>query len=151
MNLDEIKEILYDKATSAAYKRLQELEGISEESDVLYSFFDEFVPMLKHEKYAVRVRAVRLICKQARWDSENKINAAIDDILLSLDDEKPTAVAQTLQFFGHSLLPYKKELGGRIKEALLAMDCSRFNAETMRPLIEKEISKLIKQIGEAQQ
>lgn len=30
------------------------------------------------------------------------------------------------------------------------MDCSRFNEETMRPLIEKEIRKLTKQIEEIQ-
>ena len=101
--------------------------------------------MLRHEKYAVRVRAVRLICKQA----ENKINESVDEILHALDDEKPTAVAQAMQFFGHSLLPYKQELGEKIKDALLTMDCARFKAETMRPLIEKERTKLMKQIEES--
>ena len=146
MIINAIKDIIYDKETSAAYKRFQELERLSEESNSLYSYFDEFLPMLNHDKYAVRVRAVRLLCKQAKWDSENKIDNNIDQILLSLDDEKPTAVAQALQFFGHSLLPYKKELANKIKDALLGMDYARFKQETMRPLIEKEVQKLLQQI-----
>jgi len=103
-----------------------------------------FLAMLKNDKYAVRVRGFRLLCKQAKWDTENKINNSIDEILLELDDEKPTAVAQALQFLGHSVVPYKKELSGKIKEAISLIDCSRFKENTMRPLIEREIQKLLK-------
>ena len=81
MDFIEIKEILYDKETSAAYRRYQELERLSEESDTLYAYFDEYIPMLQHEKYAVRVRAVRLICKQAKWDTENKRCATHNGLL----------------------------------------------------------------------
>lgn len=56
MELVELKEILYAKDTSATYKKLQELGRMSEESDILYSFFDIFIPMLKDEKYAVRTK-----------------------------------------------------------------------------------------------
>ena len=136
--------MLYDKENSASYKNLLELEAFSERSDNLYSYFDLFISMLDDEKYAIRVRGFRLICKQSKWDYENKINKNIDKILLILDDEKPTAVGQALQFLGHSLVPYKKELGCKIKQAALSIDCTRFKADTMRPLIEKEVQKLVK-------
>jgi len=62
--------------------------------------------------------------------------------LFAVNDEKPTAVRQALQYLTYIVLN-KKELNGIIKEAVLSIDCSRFK-DTMRPLIEKDIQALIK-------
>ena len=140
---DKIK-CLYDKDTKDAYANLQELEEISDNEDFLYPYLNEFIEMLKSEKYVIRVRGFRLLCKQAKWDREDKINEAIEDILTAVDDEKPTAVRQALQYLEY-LVPYKKELNGRIKETALSIDCSKFK-DTMQPLIEKDIRSLVQLI-----
>ena len=42
-------------------------------------------------------------------------------------------------------MPYKKELAGKIQEAALAVDITAFK-DTMRPLIEKDIKRLMEVI-----
>jgi len=138
---DKIK-LLYDKGTSVSYTNLLELEEISECDNTLYSYLNEFIAMLKSEKYVIRVRGFRLLCKQAKWDIDDKINEVIIEILFAVNDEKPTAVRQALQYLTYIVLN-KRELVGIIKEAVLSIDCSRFK-DTMRPLIEKDIQTLIK-------
>jgi len=138
---DKIK-LLYDKDSTVTYTNLLELEEISEYENTLYSYLDEFMSMLKSEKYGIRVRGFRLLCKQAKWDIDDKINEVITEILFAVNDEKPTAVRQALQYLTYIVLN-KKELNGIIKETVLSIDCSRFK-DTMRPLIEKDIQALIK-------
>jgi len=142
---DKIK-CLYDKDTKYAYAKLQELEEVSDREDLLYPYLNEFIEMLKSEKYVIRVRGFRLLCKQAKWDRGNKINAAIEDILTAVHDEKPTAVRQALQYLEY-VVPYKKELNDRIKETALSIDCSKFK-DTMQPLIENDIRSLVQLIEE---
>jgi len=138
---DKIK-LLYDKGTSVSYANLLELEEISERDNTLYAYLNEFIAMLKNEKYVIRVRGFRLLCKQAKWDIDDKINEVIIEILFAVNDEKPTAVRQALQYLTYIVLN-KRELVSIIKEAVLSIDCSRFK-DTMRPLIEKDIQTLIK-------
>ena len=138
---DKIK-LLYDKDSTVTYSNLLELEEISEYENTLYSYLNEFMAMLKSEKYGIRVRGFRLLCKQAKWDIDDKFNEVITEILFAVNDEKPTAVRQMLQYLTYIVLS-KKELIGIIKETVLSIDCSRFK-DTMRPLIEKDIQTLIK-------
>lgn len=137
-------QLLCNKDTKGAYENLQELEALSEREDTLYPYLNEFIAMLKSEKYVIRVRGFRLICKQAKWDACNKINESIVDILCAVRDEKPTAVRQALRYLEY-MAAYKKELNGRIKEAALSIDGSKFK-NTMRPLIEKDIQSLVRLI-----
>ncbi|WP_283675622.1 hypothetical protein [Butyricicoccus sp. Marseille-Q5471] len=111
---------------------------------ILYFYLNEFIAMLKSEKYVVRVRGFRLLCKQAKWDVDNIIDKNIEEILLAVYDKKPTAVRQTLQYLRY-IVPLKKGLNSKIKDTVLSIDCSQFK-ETMRPLIEKDIHNLIADI-----
>lgn len=141
---DQIKR-LYEKDTKDAYANLKELEAISEQSGILYPYLNEFVMMLRNDKYVIRVRGFRLLCKQAKWDKDNKINASIEDILAAVHDEKPTAVRQALQYLEY-IVSYKNELNPKIKETALSIDCSQFK-DTMQPLIVQDISKLVRLIN----
>lgn len=145
MDIQSKIEQLYDKDTKAAYDTLQELEAISETEDTLYSYFDEYVSMLKSKKYIMRVRGIRLICKQAQWDKSSKIDTAIDDILAALQDEKPTAVRQVLKYLQY-ILPYKRNLYGQIRQAVCSIDYTIYK-DTMRPLIAKDIKELLQMIS----
>ncbi len=137
---------LYGKDTKIAYQNLKELEELSDRENVLYPYFNDFLAMMSSDQYTIRVRGFRLICKLAKWDVDKKIDRNLTKILTILDDEKPTAAGQGLQFLARDVVPYKNELGEKIKKAVRAMDFSRFNAETMRPLLEKEADKLVQLI-----
>lgn len=140
---DKIKR-LYEKATAEAYANLLELEKICEEQNTLYPYADEIITLLKSEKYAIRIRGLRLTCRLAKWDTEHKIDDAIDILLALLQDEKPTVVRQTLQYLIY-LVPYKKELHVLIKNAVLTMECMNLK-DTMKPLIEKDMKNLLSYI-----
>jgi len=145
MDIKIMIKALYSKDTSEAYKILLELEQISEKEKFLYDYFDEFFQMIYNEKYVIRVRGYRLLCKQAKWDKENKINKNIDKILLEMEDVKPTAVRQKLKALKDIVLN-KKELNGKIKKKILGMDCSIYK-DTMQPLILKDIENVLKIIN----
>lgn len=144
MEISEKIKLLYEKDTKIAYANLKELELLSECGDSLYSYMDEFISMLKSDKYVIRVRGFRLLCKQAKWDKSNKINESIDNILKAVHDEKPTAVRQALQYLKY-VVPYKKVLNKKIKEMALSINCLQFK-DTMQPLIKKDIQSLVELI-----
>ena len=144
MNLESILDTLFDKDTSKAFESLKELELLSDNTDMLYPYINKFVEMANSEKNVIRVRGFRLFCKQAKWDTENMINKHLNDVLVILDDEKPTAIRQALQYL-EFIVPYKMELNERIKEAALSIDCTKFK-DTMRPLIEKDVQNLVRLI-----
>jgi len=136
--------MLYDKDTSKAFENLKELELLSDHSKILYPYLSKFVEMVNSEKYVIRVRGFRLFCKQAKWDTENIVNKNIDRVLVLLNDEKPTAIRQAIQYLEY-IIPYKKDLSERIEESVLSIDCLKFR-DTMRPLIEKDIQSLVQLI-----
>jgi hypothetical protein len=141
MELSSKIAMLYDKDSSAAYKSLQELEMISNTEDTLYPYFDEFLDMLGNGKYLIRVRGFRLLCKQAKWDTENKIDREIDTVLQAVDDEKPTAVRQKLKAM-EDVARYKKALRGKIKNKALSIHDLPFK-DTMHGLIQKDVQSLL--------
>ena len=142
MEISDKINLLYEKDSTITYANLLELEEMSEHENTLYPYLNEFIMMLKSEKYSIRVRGFRLLCKQAKWDNDDKISEAITEILFAVNDEKPTAVRQVLKYLTYITLN-KKELISIIREAVLSIDCSRFK-DSMRPLIEKDIQTLIK-------
>ncbi|MCI7767935.1 MAG: hypothetical protein MSJ26_08170 [Oscillospiraceae bacterium] len=64
-----------------AFKLLIELEKLSESSDELYPYFDEFIKLTKSGNSFVRIRGFRLACAMARWDFENRLERDIDILL----------------------------------------------------------------------
>ena len=141
MAIEEKIELLFDKDTSVAYKNLLELERLSEKENTLYDYFDTFLEMIYSDKYVLRVRGYRLLCKQAKWDTENKINNVIDKILLMVEDIKPTAVRQNIKAL-QDIIVSKTELGDKIRKRLLEIDTFKYK-DTMQPLIQKDIEETI--------
>lgn len=135
---------LYDREDKIAYQTLQQLEKISEESNKVYFFIEEFLEMLKNEKSYIRVRGFRLICKNAKWDDKNKINSNIELILSLLEDKKAYVIRQCVQVIKELLLA-KPELREKIKEKLLHIDYLKY-PESMQSLIWKDVDTLLKQI-----
>lgn len=146
MDLDYMLSLLEEKDTSKAFEALKELEKISDDSNILYSYIDKFAAMVHNEKYVIRVRGFRLLCRQAKWDIVSKLDGILEPALSILDDEKPTAVRQAL-FALQNLVLYKKDLRSVVREKVLAIDYLRYK-DTMHSLIANDIQELLNIIDE---
>ena len=147
MNTDIIAE-LHESDNKKAYALLQQLEMISEESSELYGYLEDFIEMTVDLNSFIRVRGFRLACSQAKWDSENRLDADLDILLRMLDDEKPTAVRQCLAAL-YKVVICKPNLGERILRRMDEMDLSKYK-DSMAPLIRKDMEALARKITEKQ-
>lgn len=134
-------EMLEEKDAAVAYKALQELERISDETGLAYSYAEKFVNMISNNEYAIRVRGFRLFCKQAKWDRDNILDENIDVALSILNDEKPTAVRQALAVLP-DIVRYKPDLMGTVEKAVSDINYLRYK-DTMHSLIAKDIENLL--------
>ena len=136
---------LQNKNDKEAHQLLLQLESRSAETDEVYAYFEDFVGLMKGKSSYVRTRGFRLICAQAQWDHENKIERNIDVLLSMLDDEKPTAIRQCLAAL-HNIVLYKPDLSETIEAKLDHLDLSKYK-DSMSPLIQKDIDELRNMIG----
>ena len=125
MELDLLLPMLTAKDTKQGYGAFLELERLSEESDDLYAYTEQFADMVSDRAWAVRCRGFRLFCKQARWDDDGVLDRCLDRALVILEDEKPTAVRQALAAL-LDVVPYKQELWPVIRQRVEAMDTTRY-------------------------
>ncbi len=146
MNIKEKIKMLYEKDSNETYKNLLELEALSEKENSLYQYFNEFLKIIENEKYSIRVRGYRLLCKQAKWDVDNKINNIIDKLLSEVEDEKPTAVRQKIKAL-QDIIVVKKELSDKVKKRLLEINVFKYK-DTMQSLIQKDIKETIELIND---
>ena len=146
MKIEEKIKMLYEKDSSETYKNLLELEILSENENSLYKYFDEFLSMIDNDKYTIRVRGYRLLCKQAKWDVDNKINSSVHILLSKVEDDKPTVVRLKIKAL-QDIIVVKKDIQDKIKERLLEIDTFKYK-DTMQPLILKDIEETLKLIDE---
>ena len=144
MSKEEIFNIFYGKETWDIWRKFQEIESSIDESKLLYKYFDDIKKMLLDEKSYIKMRGFRIICKLSKWDNDNKINNIIDILLQVLDDEKPTIVRQCLSSLNNLLL-YKIELSEKVENKLKKLDLSKYK-DSMKPLIQKDIDFILKQL-----
>ena len=136
----DIIEGLQDKNNSEAFKLLLKLEKLSESSDELYPYYDEFIRLTESKSAFVRTRGFRLACAMARWDSENKLERDIDILLDMLRNEKGTQVRQCIEAL-RCVVIFKPVLREKIIRGLDSLDFSAYK-DSMRELILKDIDKL---------
>lgn len=141
--------MLEEKDIPSAYKALQELEQISDETGAIYVYIEKFINMISSDKYVVQVRGFRLFCKQAKWDRDNIINENLDTALYILNDEKPTAVRQALAALS-DVVRYKPDLRETVKKAVSNINYLRYK-DTMHNLIAKDIQGVLSSIKEVGQ
>lgn len=138
--------LLEGKDNQAAYKALQELERISEETDSVYAYIRKFIDMIGSDQYTIRVRGFRLFCRQARWDTDYIIDESIDEALGILKDEKPTAVRQALAALPE-LIKYKPDLREIVKRSVSDINYLRYK-DTMHSLIAGDMRKVLQLIDQ---
>lgn len=137
-------ELLFDKNNNIAYKALQELQKISEETDKVYPYMDRLGDMMDSGNSYIRTRGLTLLVYNAKWDKDHKIDEIIDSYLKHITDTKPITARQCIK-----LLPMiaksKPDLKDDILLALQKADVSIY-ADSMQPLVYKDIQKALKEI-----
>lgn len=137
-------EFLHEKDNSIAYKVLQELQEISEKTNLVYPFMDKLGDMLDSDSSYIRTRALTLIAYNARWDKDCKIDEVIGTYLEHITDGRPITARQCIK-----LLPViakdKPELRGDIIKALRNADVSTYS-DSMRSLVRKDIAETLIEI-----
>lgn len=141
MSTKELLINLQNSNDKVAYQALLAIEAASAETNEFYSYLDDFEALLASDKNYVKIRGFRLLCKQAQWDTENKLDSKMSHMLTIFDSEKPIVVRQCLEAL-HDLLLYKTNLSEQVELKLKSIDITKFN-DAMRPLIEKDIANIL--------
>ena len=116
----------------------------SRDTDEWYEYFDAFASLLNHPKSLVRNRVLHILAVNAQWDDEDRFAAILPEFLSHITDEKPITARQcikTLALVGQA----KPQYIPRITAALREADLSKYK-DSMRPLIEKDISETRKRL-----
>lgn len=144
INLDILFETLFDRDHTAAYKALQQLQTISEETAAVYPYMDRLIELLDNNNSYLRTRALTLIAYNAKWDDDCKIDACIGRYLLHITDDRPITARQCIK-----LLPIitrdKPKLHDVILSELQKADISIYT-DRMMPLIYQDIQNTLTEI-----
>ncbi len=142
--VDDNFALLFDKNNNTAYKALQTLKKVCEESDKVYCYMDKLADMIDSDNSYIRTRGLTLIAYNAKWDRDNKMDEIIDEYLKHIEDVKPITARQCIK-----LLPIiaknKPELKEDIVSALQKADVSIY-PDSMQPLVYKDIQKSLAEI-----
>ncbi len=143
-NIFELMEKLHSKNNKIAYGAMQELEKESDITNEVYKYFDQFVDMLENSTSYVRNRGLILIAANAKWDEDNKIDEIIDIYLKHIIDDKAITARQCIKGLPN-IAKYKPDLKEVIKTSLSSANIEHY-PDSMRPLVEKDISNALKWI-----
>lgn len=130
------------KPDKAACEFAEKIIAESQETDVWYGCFDDFVSLLDHSKSLVRNRAINILAANARWDEENRFDRVLPDFLSHITDEKPITARQCIKALAQ-IGAAKPQHITEILVCLKAADLSKYK-DSMRPLIEKDIEETVK-------
>lgn len=144
--VNDMIKALFCHDSNYAYMILKDLIELSNKSDEVYKYFDEFATMLDNTSSYVRTRGIALISANAKWDKDNKIDGIIDKYLSHVLDVKPVTSRQCVKAIPQ-IVKYKPELSIIIVNFLVNVNLSRYK-DSMRPLIYKDIENALKEINE---
>lgn len=142
--LSQLVELLSEKDDKIRYQALLLLQSRSEDKDDVYPYWDVFCTKLKSDNSYQRSIGLMLLADNVKWDTNNKIDAALDDYLAILTDEKPITIRQCIQSLS-KLVSYKPHLAQKLADELMALDLLQVK-ETMRKLILMDILTVLLQI-----
>ena len=137
----DVIEMLTSKDDKYSYSFSKKIVFESQETNKWYDCFDEFTTLLNHPKSLVRNRALIILASLAKWDNKNKFDNVIEDYLSLITDEKPITSRQCIKALV-KIGQTKPCYISKIITALTSADLSKYK-DSMRPLIEKDISETL--------
>lgn len=148
MDIDACIARLTGKNAKDAYLFTQQITSESQDSNNWYPYFDQFAALLRHKNSLVRNRAISILAANARWDTDGKFDALLDEFLSHVTDVKPITARQCIAALPE-IAQAKPEFIPKIQSALQQADLSGY-ADSMRPLVLKDIVAALQKIGGAE-
>lgn len=140
----ELVGLLNTKDNKVSYQAMEELRILSEKTNLVYPYMDQFIKLLDSDNSYIRTRGLILIAYNAKWDIDYKIDEIIDKYLKHITDKKPITARQCIK-----MLPiieeYKPDLKEDIIVALSNSDTTIY-ADSMQPLVRKDIREALDKI-----
>lgn len=115
--------------------------------DDVYPYWNIFQTKLHSDNSYQRSIGLMLIAENAKWDTEKRMEAAIDEYLECLNDEKPITIRQGIQSLG-KIVTCQPGLHNKIAARLVAFDLMSVK-ETMRKSILLDILNVLLIIRES--
>lgn len=143
MDINDKIVCLTNKDNKLAYQAFKDLFVLSEQSEPVYQYMNDFIAMIDNSNSYIRTRGLKLIACNAKWDKENKINVIIDEYFKHIEDDKPIISGQCIQDL-FLIAKYKPELIDKILEALKTYNI--VYQDSMQSLVYKDREKAIQQI-----
>lgn len=139
MNCSELFACLVDKNAKSACAYTDKLSVESRECNRWYPYLDDFAML-------VRNRAISILAANARWDSQNRYEALMDDFFPHITDEKPITARQCIQALPE-IAAAKPALIPRMRAALEDANLTGYR-DSMQPLILKDIVSALQKIAQ---
>lgn len=134
---------LFDRDNSAAHACLRALSERSGHTAEVYAYFDTFAAMLDGDNAYIRIRGLTLMAANAKWDADNKLDAAIGAFCALIADDKPIVARKCIGALPE-IARQKPVLRAFIETALMQAD-GRYR-DSMRPLVHKDIAAALREI-----
>ena len=96
----------------------------------------------------MRNRAISILAASARWDTDGKFDALLDEFLSHVTDVKPITARQCIAALPE-VAEVKSELIPKIRSALQQADLSGYS-DSMQPLVLKDIVTVLQKIDGAE-
>lgn len=144
LNKDDIPQLiewLSLKDDHIRYQALLLLQNRSLFFADVYPYWDTLRSKLKSDNSYQRSIGIMLIAENAKWDTENRTEATIDDCLTLLNDEKPVTIRQCIQALG-KIASAKPGLNDKIASRLISFDLMAVK-ETMQKSILLDILNVL--------
>lgn len=144
MDIDACIARLTGKEAKDAYAFAQQIAAESRESDAWYPYVDQFAALLRHKNSLVRNRAISILAANARWDTDGKFDALLNQFLSHVTDAKPITARRCIAALPE-IAAAKPELILQIRVALEQADLSSY-PDSMQPLVLKDIVTVLQKI-----
>lgn len=142
--ISALVELLSDKNDKIRYQAFLLLQCRSQFFDDVYGFWEVFRQKLKDNNSYQRSIGIMLMAENARWDTEDKTEAALEDCRELLRDDKPITVRQSIQSLG-KIAEAKPKLNEKTAAMLMAVDLPDIK-ETMRKSVLFDILNVLVKI-----
>ena len=97
-----------------------------------------------HKTSLVRNRAISILAANARWDTDGKFDALLDEFLSHVTDAKPITARQCIAALPE-IAAARPELSPRIRSVLEQADLTGY-PDSMQPLVLKDIVTVLQKI-----
>lgn len=137
---------LFDDNNSTAYEAMKILLRVSESSNSVYKYMDNFIKMMDDKNPYIRLRGIELIAHNAKWDIYRKIDTASDCLLSHITDTSPLVARQCI-----ILLPmiakHKQNLKKKMINILKSSNITAVSHD-MQYLLYNEVFEVLRQLND---